>query len=83
MNVGVWEIATVAEVNITMGWDEALVALAGVSFPVSLAFEFNRHPEDEVVYFTIYVVPGSMRPPTLSGFEVYCDKVCGFECFHI
>lgn len=46
--------------------DEALVAFAGVSFPVSLALEFNRHPEDEVSDFTVYVVPRGVRTPALS-----------------
>ena len=82
MNVGVREIASVTEVNVTMGWYEALVPFAGVSLPVSLALEFNRHPVDEVIDLTIYVVPRSMRTPTLSGFEIYRDQVGGFEYFH-
>lgn len=82
VNVGVWEIASVTEVNIAMSRDEALVAFAGVSLPVSLSLEFNRHPEDEFGDFTIYVVPRSVRTPSLSGFEVYRDQVGGFECFH-
>jgi len=58
--MGVWKVASVSEVNIAIGRDKALVAFAGVSFPISLALDFNRHPEDEVGDFTIYVVPRSM-----------------------